>query len=105
MNVETSQAFKQLSEEEMEEQRIEEAEKRREYIKKYLKDNKCFKDFMMGREEQFEEIETKVMKTIFSEMNFGTPINGDHVIGAKIVLDMLKGTPKAWDARYAELGE
>ena len=101
MNVETAQKFADTSE--MDEVRVKaELEKRKEY-EKFLKEAKCFKDFMMGKEKEYAECKAFLQRYMFELIQLSGPINTDFLAGMRMVIEMFEELPSKWDRTFEKL--
>ena len=80
------------------------AEKRKA-DEKFLNECKCFKDFMMGKEEEFAKCKDYIIKYIFQTVQLGGAINADFIAGIRLCLEMLEELPGKWDNTFARLGQ
>ena len=80
------------------------AEKRKA-DEKFLNECKCFKDFMMGKEEEFAKCKDYIIKYIFQTVQIGGVINADFIAGIRLCLEMLEELPGKWDNTFARLGQ
>ena len=108
MNEEMSTMFANEENAEAEEVRIAReralAEKRKA-DEKFLNECKCFKDFMMGKEEEFAKCKDYIIKYIFQTVQLGGVINADFIAGIRLCLEMLEELPGKWDNTFARLGQ
>lgn len=90
---------------EVEQAKVNAQSEKRKADEKFLKQTKCFKDLLIGREEIYEDCKDYLIKYFFSNVDFGKPITADFLIGARYVLDMFTEISEKWGETFKELGE
>lgn len=108
MNEEMSTMFAQEEKAESEEvrkAREDALRAKRKADEKFLNECKCFKDFMLGKEREFQACKDYMIKYIFSTVQLGGVITTDFVAGIRMALEMFEELPGKWDDTFARLGE
>ena len=78
---------------------------KRKADEKFLNECKCFKDFMLGKEKEFEVCKDYIIKYIFQTVQLGGVINSDFIAGIRMCLEMFEELPGKWDDTFARLGQ
>ena len=107
MSRETSQEFQSFEADESQETRRireEQASKKRKDDIEFLKNRKCFKDLIEGREDVFKDCEQFMKNYIFGNVALGSPITADFIAGYKLALEMFTAIPELYDVKARELG-
>lgn len=103
MNAETAQMFSDDVDTNSIREKAE-LEKRREY-EKFLKEAKCFKDFMLGKEKEYAECKAFLQKYMFNLIQLGGQINTDFLAGMRMVIEMFEELPIKWNNTFEKYGK
>ena len=90
MNVETAQKFSEASNVDVDEVRAKAEMEKRKANEKFLKEARCFKDFMMGKEKEYGECKAFLQRYMFELIQLGGQINTDFLAGMRMVIEMFE---------------
>ena len=103
-NAEVRNLFEE-GDKEIEEAKKKALEEKRQADVKFLKECKCFKDLITGREKEFEECKEYIIHYIYRLIQANGQLNTDFFAGMRLVLEIFEELPGKYDYTVANLGK